>query len=164
MLSQPRLKIERKTSLSWEEKNNNKRTMISSYELHGGVQLYAYYGASIFLILSLGIVGNTLAIVVLLQPEHRTKSMTGLMINLCVAGEDLSTQSLICKFHFYFLLSRSCFYNWALYFCSKWGIARTSSENVTSRFCNISQLFTSRYAFKICSNYPGIKLKPAPLG
>ncbi|KAK2562291.1 Pinopsin [Acropora cervicornis] len=59
--------------------------MISSYELHGGVQLYAYYGASIFLILSLGIVGNTLAIVVLLQPEHRTKSMTGLMINLCVA-------------------------------------------------------------------------------
>lgn len=65
--------------------------MVSSYELHGEVHLYTYYGASIFLILSMGIVGNTLAIIVLLQPEHRTKSMTGLMINLCVAGEDLST-------------------------------------------------------------------------
>ncbi|XP_068679699.1 pinopsin-like [Montipora foliosa] len=59
--------------------------MVSTYELHGGRYLYAYYGASMFMILSIGLVGNALTVIVLLQPEHRTKSMSSLMINLCVA-------------------------------------------------------------------------------
>ena len=39
--------------------------------------------------------------------------------------------------------------------------ARTSSENVTSRFCNHFSIIKSHYACKMCSNYPGIKLEPA---
>ena len=39
--------------------------------------------------------------------------------------------------------------------------ARTSSENVTSRFCNHFSIIQSHYAWKMCSNYPGIKLEPA---
>ena len=39
--------------------------------------------------------------------------------------------------------------------------ARTSSENVTSRFCNHFSIIHSRCAWKMCSNYPGIKLEPA---
>ena len=36
--------------------------------------------------------------------------------------------------------------------------ARTSSENVTSHFCNHFLIIQSHYACKMCSNYPGIKL------
>ena len=39
--------------------------------------------------------------------------------------------------------------------------ARTSSENVTSRFCYNFSIIQSHYACKMCSNYPGIKLEPA---
>ena len=39
--------------------------------------------------------------------------------------------------------------------------ARTSSENVTSRFCNHFSIIQTHYAWKMCSNYPGIKLEPA---
>jgi len=39
--------------------------------------------------------------------------------------------------------------------------ARTSSENVTSRFCNHFPIIQTHYAWKMCSNYPGIKLEPA---
>ena len=37
---------------------------------------------------------------------------------------------------------------------------RTSSENVTSPFCNHFLIFQSHYICKMCSNYPGIKLDP----
>ena len=37
----------------------------------------------------------------------------------------------------------------------------TSSENVTSRFCNNFAIIQSHYACKMSSDYPGIKLKPA---
>lgn len=82
--------------------------MVSAYELHGGRQLYAYYGASMFIILSMGLVGNTLTLIVLLHPEHRNKSMTSLMVNLCVAGMDFkrncrpSLLHFICLFAFRF--------------------------------------------------------------
>ena len=39
--------------------------------------------------------------------------------------------------------------------------ARTSSENVTWRFCNHFSIIQSHHACKMCSNYPGIKLEPA---
>ena len=45
-----------------------------------------------FVILTLGLIGNFLTLVVLFHPQHRTKSMTPLMVNLCVA--DL----LVCLF------------------------------------------------------------------
>ena len=57
-----------------------------------GDRSYSYYGASMFIILSLGLIGNFLTVVVLLHPHHRGKSMTPLMMNLCVA--DL----LVCLF------------------------------------------------------------------
>ena len=38
---------------------------------------------------------------------------------------------------------------------------RTSSENVTTRFCNHLSIIQSHYACKMCSNYPRIKLQPA---
>ena len=38
---------------------------------------------------------------------------------------------------------------------------RTSSENVTSRFCNHFSIIQNHHAYKMCSNYPGIKLEPA---
>ena len=38
--------------------------------------------------------------------------------------------------------------------------ARTSSENVSSRFCNHFSIIQTHYAWKMCSNYPGIKLEP----
>ena len=34
------------------------------------------------------------------------------------------------------------------------------SENVTSRFCNHFSIIQTHYAWKMCSNYPGIKLEP----
>jgi len=39
--------------------------------------------------------------------------------------------------------------------------ASTSSENVTSRFCEYFSMIQSHHAWKMCSNYPGIKLEPA---
>lgn len=57
-----------------------------------GDRSYSYYGASMFIILTLGLVGNFLTVVVLFHPHHRHKSMTSLTINLCVA--DL----LVCLF------------------------------------------------------------------
>ena len=33
--------------------------------------------------------------------------------------------------------------------------ARTSSENVTSRFCNHFPVIQRHYVCKMCSNYPG---------
>ena len=42
--------------------------------------------------------------------------------------------------------------------------ARTSSENVTWRFCNHFLIIQSHYACKMCSKYPGIKLEPALRG
>ena len=36
----------------------------------------------------------------------------------------------------------------------------TSSENVTSCFCNHFSNFQSHYACKMCPNYPGIQLEP----
>ena len=39
--------------------------------------------------------------------------------------------------------------------------ARTSSENVTSRFCNHFSIIQIHYAWKMCANYPGIKLEQA---
>ena len=39
--------------------------------------------------------------------------------------------------------------------------ARTSSENLTFRFCNHFSIVQSHFAWKMCSNYPGIKLEPA---
>ena len=39
--------------------------------------------------------------------------------------------------------------------------ARKSSENVASRACYHFSIIQSHYACKMCSNYPGIKLKPA---
>ncbi|KAL9980693.1 hypothetical protein ACROYT_G009315 [Oculina patagonica] len=59
---------------------------------HLGDRSYSYYGASMFIILTLGLIGNFLTVIVLLHPQHRGKSMTPLMINLCVA--DL----LVCLF------------------------------------------------------------------
>ena len=41
--------------------------------------------------------------------------------------------------------------------------AKTSSENVTSSFCNNFVVIQSHYVCKMCSNYPGIKLEPALL-
>ena len=40
-------------------------------------------------------------------------------------------------------------------------VARTSSENVTSRFCNHFSIIQSHHACKMCPNYPGIKLESA---
>lgn len=60
-------------------------------EIHGE-RSYSYYGASMFIILTLGLIGNALTVFVLLHPQHRHKSMTPLMLNLCVA--DL----LVCLF------------------------------------------------------------------
>lgn len=57
-----------------------------------GDRSLSYYGASMFIILTLGLVGNFLTVVVLFHPHHRQKSMTSLTINLCVA--DL----LVCLF------------------------------------------------------------------
>ena len=42
-------------------------------------------------------------------------------------------------------------------------LARTSSENITSRFFNNFAVIQSHYACKMCPNYPGIKLEPALL-
>ena len=39
--------------------------------------------------------------------------------------------------------------------------AKTSCENVISRFCNHFSIIPSHYACKMCFNYPGIKLEPA---
>ena len=39
--------------------------------------------------------------------------------------------------------------------------ARTSSENVTSSFCNHFLIIQSHFALKMSSDYPGIKLEPA---
>ena len=39
--------------------------------------------------------------------------------------------------------------------------ARTSSENVTSRFCNHFSIIQGHHGCKMCSNFPGIKLEPA---
>ena len=39
--------------------------------------------------------------------------------------------------------------------------ARTSSENVTSRFCNHFSIIQGHHGCKMCSNFPGIKLDPA---
>ena len=36
-----------------------------------------------------------------------------------------------------------------------------SSENVTSRFCHHFSIIQTHNAWKMCSNYPGIKLEPA---
>ena len=33
--------------------------------------------------------------------------------------------------------------------------------NVTLRFCNHFSIIQTHYAWKMCSNYPGIKLEPA---
>ena len=52
----------------------------------------AYYGTSMFIILTLGLFGNVVTLVILLHPQHRRKSLTPLMLNLCVA--DL----LVCLF------------------------------------------------------------------
>ena len=41
--------------------------------------------------------------------------------------------------------------------------AKTSSENLTSRFSNNFAIIQSHYARKMCYNYPGIKLEPALL-
>ena len=40
-------------------------------------------------------------------------------------------------------------------------MARTSSEKVTSRFCNHFAIILRHYACTTCSNYPEIKLEPA---
>ena len=39
--------------------------------------------------------------------------------------------------------------------------ARTTSENVTSHFCNHLSIMPSQYSPKMCSTYPGIILEPA---
>ena len=39
--------------------------------------------------------------------------------------------------------------------------ARTSSENLTSRFCNHFSIIQNHYVCKMSSNYPGSKLEPA---
>ena len=39
--------------------------------------------------------------------------------------------------------------------------ARTPSEKLTSRFWNHFLIIQSRYAWEMCSNYPGIKLEQA---
>ncbi|CAH3107798.1 unnamed protein product [Pocillopora meandrina] len=57
-----------------------------------GNRSYLLYGATMFVILTLGLIGNFLTLIVLFHPQHRTKSMTPLMVNLCVA--DL----LVCLF------------------------------------------------------------------
>ena len=36
-----------------------------------------------------------------------------------------------------------------------------SSQNVTSRFCNHISIIQTHYSWKICSNYPELKLEPA---
>lgn len=46
---------------------------------------YLAYGTVMFLILSFGFVGNVLTLLVLQQREHRTRSVTPLMINVAVA-------------------------------------------------------------------------------
>ena len=40
---------------------------------------------------------------------------------------------------------------------------KTSSENVTSSFCNNFAVNQSHYVCKMCSNYHGIKFEPALL-
>lgn len=59
---------------------------------HLGERSYSYYGASMFIILTIGLIGNFVTLIVLLHPQHRSRSMTPLMMNLCVA--DL----LVCLF------------------------------------------------------------------
>lgn len=68
---------------------------ISSYELHGERPLYVYYGSSMFIILTLGLLGNSLTLIILFHPHHRKKRMTSLMVNLCAAG--ISIQIAIIK-------------------------------------------------------------------
>lgn len=46
---------------------------------------YLAYGISMFLILSIGFVGNVLTLLVLKQREHRTRGVTPLMINVALA-------------------------------------------------------------------------------
>ena len=41
--------------------------------------------------------------------------------------------------------------------------SKTSSENVTSSFCNNFVVIQSHYVCKMCSNNPGIKLEPVLL-
>ena len=48
-------------------------------------EAYGAYGIVMFLIITMGLSGNITTIVTLLQPEHRTKSVTYLMLNLAVA-------------------------------------------------------------------------------
>ena len=46
---------------------------------------YLAYGISMFLILSFGFIGNVLTLLVLKQPEHRSRGVTPLMINVALA-------------------------------------------------------------------------------
>ena len=48
--------------------------------------VYASYGIVMFLVMTLGLFGNISTIIVLIQVEHRTKSITYLMLNLATAG------------------------------------------------------------------------------
>ena len=60
--------------------------VVSANELHGGRPMYAYYGSAMFIILTLGLIGNSLAVIILFHPKHRKKRMTSMMVNLCAAG------------------------------------------------------------------------------
>ena len=78
----------------WHQKKRTRPLSLRSDTMseYLGDRSYSYYGASMFIILTLGLVGNFLTVVVLFHPHHRRKSMTSLTINLCVA--DL----LVCLF------------------------------------------------------------------
>ena len=52
---------------------------------------------------------------------------------------------------------------WALGSLSNYGVDESENViwNVTSRFCNHFSIIQTHSAWKMCSNYPGIKLEPA---
>lgn len=47
---------------------------------------YLAYGIVMFAILSIGFLGNTLTVIILRRPEHASKSLTPLMINLSIGS------------------------------------------------------------------------------
>ncbi|KXJ29501.1 Red-sensitive opsin-2 [Exaiptasia diaphana] len=53
-------------------------------EYHLDKSVYVAYGTVMFFILCLGLAGNLLSIPVLLHRDHRKKSVTSLMLNMCV--------------------------------------------------------------------------------
>lgn len=69
---------------------------MSTSDEHMSKGSYVAYGTVMFFILCLGMAGNLLTIPVLLHRDHRRKSVTPLMLNVCVVDVILCTVGYRC--------------------------------------------------------------------